>query len=117
MRRRLLGVTSGLTLSLLIAGTAFADTCLNLSRSAPACHPTCAAPVIRGNWVWLPSIGVPVANWGFAAPGGEESVNNGLPGANGNFTNGEGSSLLVNSAYCEKGVNTDRSHGIVSGCH
>jgi hypothetical protein len=29
----------------------------------------------------------------------------------------EGESLLVNSAYCTKAVNTDRSQGIVSGCH
>ena len=116
MRRRLFGITGGLVLSLIVAGTAFADSCANISRAAPDCHPGCAAPVIRGNWVWLPSIGVPFEAWGFAAPGGTESVNNGLPGANGNYTNGAGESLLVNSAYCTKGVNTDRSHGIVSGC-
>jgi hypothetical protein len=118
-RRRLLGATTGIVLSLAVAGTAFADSCANISASAaaPACHPTCATPVIRGNWVWLPSIGVPFEAWGFAAPGGTESVNNDLPGANGNFSNGVGDSLLVNAAYCTKGVNTDRSHGIVSGCH
>lgn len=53
-RRRLLGITGGLALSPLVAGTAFADTCLNVSRAAPACHPTCTAPVVRGNWVWRP---------------------------------------------------------------
>jgi hypothetical protein len=94
-RRRLLGVTSGLLLSLAVAGTAFAHSCLNLDRAAPACHPNCEAPVFVGKWVWLPSIGVPVEHWGFDAPG---------------------ESLLVNSAYCTKGVNTDREHGIVSGC-
>lgn len=96
MRRRFLGVATGLLLSLVVAGTAFAHSCHNLDRAAPACAPTCEGPVFRGNWVWLPSIGVPVEDWGFAAPG---------------------ESLLVNSAYCTKGVNTDREHGIVSGCH
>jgi hypothetical protein len=116
MRRRLLGTACGLALSLAIAGTAFADSCLNLSRAAPACHPTCEGPVIDGNWAWLPSIGVPVEAWGFAAPGGEESINNGLPAANGNYQNGFSESLLGHSAYCLKGVNADKSHGIVSGC-
>ena len=96
MRRRLLGVLTGLTLSLVIAGTAFAHSCLNLSRPAPECHPTCAGPVVDGRWIWLPSIGVPIAHWGFDAPG---------------------ESLLVNAAYCTKGVNTDREQGIVTGCH
>jgi hypothetical protein len=116
MRRRLLGISFGVALSLAVAGTAFADSCANISRAAPACDPTCSAPVIRGNWVWLPSIGVPFPAWGFAVPGGGESVANGFPGASGNYQNGFSESLLGHSAYCLKGINTDKSHGIVSGC-
>ena len=116
MRRRLFSLTGGLVMSLLIAGTAFADSCYNTDRAAPACDPNCTAPVIEGNWVWLPSIGVNFAAWGFAPPGGPESVNNGFPGANGNYTNGDSESLLGKAAYCTKGVNTDRQHGIGSGC-
>ena len=33
-----------------------------------------------------------------------------------NYTNGFTVSLLGHSAYCLKGVNVDKSHGIVSGC-
>ena len=116
MRRRLFSITGGLLLSLVVAGTAFADSCANISAAPPDCHPNCTEPVTRGNWVWLPSIGVPFEAWGFAAPGGPESVEHGSPGANGNYTNGDSESLLGKSAYCTKGVNTDRSNGVVSGC-
>jgi hypothetical protein len=80
---------------------ALADSCLNLSRQAPACNLSCTAPVISGNWVWLPSVdpSAPPA-WGFAPPGAAESTANGLPGANGNYTNGQTSSLLGMSALC-----------------
>jgi hypothetical protein len=115
-RRRLIGTALGVALSLAVAGTAFADSCANVSRPAPDCHPNCTAPVITGIWVWLPSIGVPVEAWGFAVPGGTESVNAGLPGSSGNYENGFSESLLGHSAYCLKGVNADKSHGIVSGC-
>ena len=116
MHRRLLGITGGLLLSLAVAGTAFADSCANISAAPPDCHPGCTEPVTRGNWVWLPSIGVPFEAWGFAAPGGPESVEHDSPGANGNYTDGDSESLLGKSAYCTKGVNTDRSNGVVSGC-
>jgi hypothetical protein len=116
MRRRFLGILVGGLLALTVAGTALADSCANVSRAAPECGLSCSSPVIVGNWVWLPSIGVPFAAWGMAPPGGDESVNNGFPGANGNYTNDFSDSLLGHSAYCLKGVNTDRSHGIVSGC-
>jgi hypothetical protein len=116
MRRRLMGISFGLALSVAIAGTAFADSCVNVSRAAPACDPNCTTPVVQGNWIWLPSVGVPFAAWGFAPPGGSDSVANGLPGANGNYLNGLSESLLGHSAYCLKGVNTDKDHGIVSGC-
>jgi hypothetical protein len=116
MRRRLFGATFGVVLALAVAGTAFADSCANVSRAPAPCGTSCTAPVIEGNWVWLPSIGVPVEAWGFAPPGGPDSTGFGFPGANGNYTNGFTESLLGHSAYCLKGVNQDKSHGIVSGC-
>jgi hypothetical protein len=77
-----------------------------------------AGPVIDGNWVWLPSIGVPDPAWGKAPPGTMDSVNFGLPGANGNYTNGKTSSLLGMSNNCPPGNNPARqtTHGIQSGC-
>ncbi|HJP88757.1 MAG TPA: hypothetical protein VJ850_06990 [Candidatus Limnocylindrales bacterium] len=116
MRKRALGAGFGVALSLLVAGTAFADSCANISRAAPPCGMSCTEPVVSGNWVWLPSVGVDFAAWGFAPPGGDESVANSLPGANGNYLDGFSDSLLGRSAYCLKGVNTDKSHGVVSGC-
>jgi hypothetical protein len=116
MRRRFLGAGLGVVLALAVAGTAFADSCANVSRAPAACGWSCQGPVIQGNWVWLPSIGAPIYAWGFAPPGTVDSTGFGFPGANGNYTNGFTSSLLGHSAYCLKGVNPNRSHGIVSGC-
>ena len=95
---------------------AAADSCANFSRSAPACNLSCTSPVIQGNWVWLPSVGAHLYAWGFAPPGSLDSTQFGFPGSNGNYTNQFTSSLLGHSAYCLKGVNHDKSHGIVSGC-
>ena len=110
-----------------IPGTAFASSCANVSRStnAPAaCGFSCTAPVVVGNWVWLPSlasIGVPgplPPLWGFAPPGTPDSVAFGAPGANGNYTNGQTGSLLGVSNNCPPGNNTARqtTNGIQSGC-
>lgn len=96
---------------------AFADTCANVSRAAPTT--TSGGPIIKGNWAWLPSIspGAPPV-WGFAPPGATDSVMFGLPGANGNYTNGKTDSLLGVSNNCPPGNNPARqtSHGIQSGC-
>jgi hypothetical protein len=116
MRRRALSTVLGLLLALGVAGTALADSCANVSRAPAACGADCQGPVIVGNWVWLPSIGVPEWAWGFAPPGGADSVGFGFPGHNGNYLNGFSASLLGHSAYCLKGVNQDKSDGIVSGC-
>lgn len=98
---------------------ASADSCANVSRAPAACGTSCSAPVVKGNWAWLPSIepGAP-AVWGFAPPGTPDSTEFGLPGANGNYTNGATNSLLGNSANCPPGNNPQRqtSHGIQSGC-
>ena len=98
------------------AGAALADSCDNSSRAAP--NGSGPGPIIKGNWVWLPSIGVPVQAWGFAPPGTIDSTLFGFPGANGNYTNGQTSSLLGMSANCPPGTNANRqtTHGIQSGC-
>jgi len=101
----------------LSAQIAFADSCSNVSRAAPS--PTGPGPVIKGNWVWLPSLDLSLpAVWGFAPPGTAASKGFGFPGANGNYTNAQTSSLLGMSANCPPGSNANRqtSHGIQSGC-
>jgi hypothetical protein len=99
------------------AATAFADSCSNVSRAPAACGFSCTSPVIVGNWVWLPSIGVQDPAWGFAPPGAADSVGFGFPGANGNYTNGQTSSLLGMSAVCNGGAQgRQTSSGIQTGC-
>lgn len=113
---------AGVTLAV-AAGTAFADDCANVSRAPAPCGMTCTSSVIDGNWVWLPSIGEPFPAWGFAPPGGPDSVAINLPGANGNYTNGKVDDLLgvaaQNSpALCANPNQTTGAHGIVTGaCH
>jgi len=106
--------------ALAIPAAAVADSCSNVSRAPAACGMSCAGPVIDGNWVWLPSIGVPDPAWGFAPPGGPDSVQVGLPGASGNYTDGQTASLLGMSAVCQGTGNAQAArqsdHGIQSGC-
>jgi hypothetical protein len=120
VRRLVVAVAVLLTAGALSASAAYADSCANVSRAPAACGTSCSGPVVDGNWVWLPSIGVPVAAWGFAPPGREDSVDLGLPGANGNYTNGQTSSLLGVSAVCQGKGNAQNArqtdHGIQSGC-
>src|SRR5437588_9959161 len=69
MKRRL---AIALTAGALALGTpimAHADSCANVSRAAPTNYVPGSGPLVEGNWVWLPSIGVPVQAWGFAPPG------------------------------------------------
>jgi hypothetical protein len=121
MRRRALSTVLGLLLALGVAGTALANSCANVSRAPAACGLTCDHVVTSGNWVWLPSLsnvgvtGLPPF-WGFISPGSTDSQLLSAPGASGNYQNGFSVSLLGHSAYCLKGVNVDKSHGIVSGC-
>jgi hypothetical protein len=95
-----------------IPTAAFADSCVNVSRAPAPCGTTCSGPVTDGNWVWLGDV------WGKAPPGTADSVQFGLPGANGNYTNGQTSSLLGMSNNCPPGNNPARqtSHGIQTGC-
>lgn len=116
---RALAAVAGAAAALAIPATVLADSCANVSRAPAPCGFTCSGPVIEGNWVWLPSIGAPVAAWGFAPPGGADSVAFGFPGANGNYTNGYSSSLLGHSVHCSTSgdpSSRQQSHGIQSGC-
>jgi len=122
-RVALVGLATGALLSV-SAGTALADDCSNVSRAPAPCGMDCNGPVVAGNWVWLPSIGVPVPAWGFAPPGSEDSVAVGMPGAAGNYTNGQAADLLGVAARHGTGVcstpnrsTTDpaQAHGIVTG--
>ena len=121
MKHRLLSLAFGSFLALILVGSVLADSCANVSRAPAKCGFSCTTVVTDGNWVWLPSLsnvgqtGLPPF-WGFAPPGGPDSVQLGAPGANGNYQNGFSEWLLGHSAYCLKGVNADKSHGIVSGC-
>lgn len=120
-RVRLLAAAGAAAAALAIpAATVLADSCANVSRAPAPCGYSCAGPVIQGNWIWLPSIdpsAPPV--WGFAPPGGLDSVAFGFPGANGNYTNGYSSSLLGHSVHCAPSgdpSSRQQSHGIQSGC-
>ena len=88
--------------TLLSAQAAFAHSCANVNRAPAACGMNCSAPVIEGNWVWLPSIGVPFPAWGMDKPGNA------------------GGSLLDQSAWCTGQGNAQDArqteHGIQSGC-
>src|SRR5919205_3688762 len=116
-KRKLVVSLVAATAALAVPASAFADSCANVSRAAPQTTSS-PGPVTKGNWVWLPSIGVPVKAWGFAPPGSADSTAAGLPGAKGNYTDGKTSSLLGVSANCPPGSNPNRqtSHGLQGGC-
>ena len=85
----------------LAAPAALALSCDNVSRAAPKGETS--GPIVKGHWVWLPSIGVPFAAWGFDPPEGHiEHV---------------GASLMDNSALCTKGKdNRQTDRGAQTGC-
>ena len=95
------------------AGTALADNCYNASRpggSLSANPADFSSPVLKGNWVWLPSVGVPLPAWGFGPP------------ANYQNSGGQESWLLEKTPYCAAGgilfYNGPRTttNGVQSGC-
>ena len=114
MRYRIAVLVAALVAVLALAGTALADNCFNASRPSGglSINPAdfTSGPVFKGRWVWLPSVGAPIAAWGFEVPG--------------NYLNSGGveSWLLENTPYCEAGgvlfYNGPRTtdHGIQSGC-
>jgi hypothetical protein len=108
-------------LALAIPAVAVADSCSNADRAAPACDLSCTSPVYVGNWVWLPSLNPSLpAKWRFAPPGTIDSTTAGLPDQNGNYTNGQTSSLLGTSALCDPTSTATSArqtvNGIQSGC-
>lgn len=127
LKKTLLSVAAGVAV-LALPATALADSCANVSRHAPAGYTattTYSAPLVQGNWVWLPSLssigltGLPPA-WGFVTPGTSDAMLLHTPGAVGNYTNGQTVSLLGVSAVCNSSsqafVIRQTSHGIQSGC-
>jgi hypothetical protein len=120
MRFKTIFVSVAAAAALAVPAVAAADSCANVSRAPAPCGTECQAPVLVGNWVWLPSVGVPLQAWGFAAPGASDSTTFGFPGANGNFTDGQTSSLLGVSAICQGNGNVQnvrqQDHGIQTGC-
>jgi hypothetical protein len=118
MKLKLLAGSLAATAALAGPVAAYADSCANVSRPAPTTTAPTGVPVTTGNWVWLPSIGIPEQAWGFATPGTRDSQLLGAPGHNGNYTNGQTASLLGMSANCPPGSNPNRqtTHGIQSGC-
>jgi len=123
MRRSLLTTVASVVLMAATSVPAFADSCYNVSRPAPAGWvqgTIYTAPLLQGNWVWLPSLDPSLPPfWGFATPGTFDSSLLGAPGANGNYTNGQTISLLGVSALCSPSqafVVRQTDHGIQSGC-
>jgi hypothetical protein len=120
MKRLLIAVVASAALA--IPAAAVADSCANVSRAPADCNSpaSCGGPLVQGNWLWLPSVGVPFPAWGFLSPGGEDSVDLDAAGAQGNYTNGQTSSLLGVSALCDGNGNASDvrqgNHGIQSGC-
>ncbi len=111
-RRTIAALTAAIAL-FGFAGTAVADNCFNASRPGGDLSTNPAdfsAPYSKGHWLWLPSVGVPMAAWGFEVPA--------------NFQNSGGAEswLLAKTPYCEAGgilfYNGPRTtdHGIQSGC-
>lgn len=119
MLKRVLGVAAATAaLTLFASSAAFADNCENVSRAPADCGWNCPSPVTVGNWVWLPSIGLPEFSWGFATPGSGPSQQFGFPGANGNYLNDSGGfSFLLENGLCVNG-NTARqtTQGVQTGC-
>lgn len=129
MRRSLLTAVASVVLIAATSATAYADSCANVSRAAPAGYTSTTvytAPLVQGGWVWLPSLTSIFGPadfppfWGKITPGTQDSILLGAPGANGNYTNGKTVSLLGVSAICKQSsqafVVRQTTHGIQSGC-
>lgn len=113
------------------AGTAYADSCANVSRSAPAGFTESTvytSPLVQGDWLWIPSLSAVFGGttadyppyWGKITPGTADSILLNAPDQNGNYTNGKTVSLLGVSARCNTSsqafVVRQTDHGIQSGC-
>lgn len=111
----------------LAAGPAFADDCVNLSRNTNPAQATkggktLATPfgdvTVKGHWIYLGD------TWLFVTPGTDSLLGgavdtSGLPGANGNFTDGKGDGLLERSGEASGGKRCavmEKGHGIAGEC-
>lgn len=122
-------VTAAATGAFLSAGmgTALADDCVTLSRNTDAAQAqhggkTLSTPfgdvVTKGHWIYLGEV------WLFVTPGTENLLGGavdttGLPGAEGNFTNGQGDGLLEVSGTASDGRRCavmESGHGIAGEC-
>jgi hypothetical protein len=116
MAKRIVLLLAMLAMLAFTAAPALANSCANVSRAAPKSTDS-SGPIIKGHWVWLPSLepGAPPI-WVFATPGTEPSAFIGKP--HGNYTNDKTESLLGVSAQCDPSKTTSRQHdhGIQTGC-
>ena len=109
------------------AGPALADDCVNLSRNTDSAQAmngakTLATPFgstfVKGSWVYLGD------TWLFVTPGTESLLGGavdttGLPGAEGNFTDGKGDGLLEQPGDASDGKRCavmESGHGIAGEC-
>jgi hypothetical protein len=111
----------------LAAAPALADDCVTLDRNtnpaqATAGGKTLSTPfgdtVVKGHWIYLGDV------WLFVSPGTESLLGgavdtSGLPGAEGNFTDGKGDGLLEQSGAASEGKRCavmETGHGIAGEC-
>lgn len=109
------------------AAPALADDCVNLSRNtnpaqATSGGKTLSTPwgdtVVKGHWVYLGN------TWLFVTPGTQSLLDgavdtSAVPGANGNFTAGQGDGLLERSGAASDGRRCAvmrNGHGIAGEC-
>jgi hypothetical protein len=110
----------------LAAGPALADDCVNVSRNTNPAQATKGGKtldtpfgetVVKGHWIYLGD------TWLFVTPGTESLLDgavdtSGLPGADGNFTNGQSDGLLEQSGTASDGRRCEafKGHGIIGEC-
>jgi hypothetical protein len=109
------------------AGAAFADDCVNLSRNANPDQALKGAKMLatpfgeiptKGNWVYLGDV------WLLVTPGTESLLGGavdttGMPGADGNFTDGKGDGLLEVSGAASDGrrcATMENERGLAGEC-
>lgn len=127
LRRVALGAVAVGAAGVLTAAPAFGDDCVNLSRNTDPTQATSGGTTlstpfgdtaVKGHWVYLGD------TWLFVSPGTQSLLDgavdtSALPGANGNFTNGQGDGLLERSGAASEGRRCtvmQTGHGIAGEC-
>lgn len=127
IKRGLVVAAAGAVMTVGTSGAAFADDCVNLSRNTDAAQATHGSKTMstpfgdvatKGHWVYLGD------TWLFVSPGTQSLLGGavdttGLPGAQGNFTNGKGDGLLEVSGAASGGKRCavmENGHGIAGEC-